>query len=174
MVRFLCLSFLPFAACGPSTTGPAEITTAGLTYDVRNGGSFVGLALTQPDALPSGTASYTGVYQMQLDEFLEKGTATLELDMMAAGFELQMRAEFPDAAPRQVVDLTFEGDVANGRLSHSSLQLDPLTSSSEQIAEVSADFYGDDGSVIAGHYSQFLGSVSAGDLVFGTFIVADD
>lgn len=164
------LPILGAASCGPSVSGPAEISAGGLTYDVRDGGRFVGLPLTEASAMPTADATYSGRYQLQVGAFLEKGDATLGLDIATGDLALTVRAEFPSEAPIQIYQNTFQATVTGTEFQADTTVFLPEIGVSEVDQYISGRFYGDDGSVIAGNVSD---RIDENETVFGTFIVVD-
>ncbi|MDZ7906763.1 MAG: hypothetical protein U5N55_14075 [Cypionkella sp.] len=132
------------SSCGPSVSGPAEISYGGLTYDVRDGGNFIGLPVAN-DLPNSGTAEYNGVLRMNAssDEYYN-GTSKLVVDFATASGSASGRVDFKGENGLGIY--SFDRSITVDGTSFVSQSEDQIDDNIP--AQIVGDFYGDDASVV--------------------------
>lgn len=177
MNRAIILGLFCLSACGSQVSGPAEVSFAGLTYNVRPPAQFVGLPKTS--ALPPvGTAEYNGVWRAQSgNENYRNGTSKVVVDFGSQTAIVSGRVDFQGDQGLGIVNASMPASISGTQFIKSPTVVIPPPSSGPgeppsvptfRPDGVVGQFYGRDASVAAG-----LITVSTGindTLVRGAFI----
>lgn len=165
----LILVGLGLAACGPSTTGPGEISGFGLVYDQRPGYQFEGLPKTTLEQMPATVGTMTGPSRIQSnDGTMVFDDATLTVDVNAQVVTYEGSYTFPDTHPLGIVQVNQSATLIGTRFeTHPEGMVVPENAN----GHLSGDFYGTDGSVAAGFFSL---EGSEDEYFHGAFIVSSD
>jgi hypothetical protein len=100
------------SACGPSTTGPGEISGFGLVYDQRPGHSFEGLPRTTDAQMPTTIGTMTGPSRLiSNDGTIVFADATLTVDVTTRDVTLTGEYEFPDTHPLGIIQIQQDGQL---------------------------------------------------------------
>ena len=161
LVSLIAISTL--TACGgggTSTSGPGEVTFAGLTYDVLNGGNFVGLA-PATNVPTGGIASYAGVVRGNILGDYRDGRINATADFGAATLNVSGQIDFTDVS-------TGDGIVSfNETTTISGTQFSSSSTTSGTQTTISGSFYNTDASVIGG---TVFTTAASGSSMLGAFI----
>lgn len=160
---------LGLAACGPSTTGPGEISGFGLVYDQRPGYQFEGLPKTTLAQMPATVGTMTGPSRISSsDGTMVFDDATLTVDVNAQVVTYEGSYTFPDAHPLGIIQVNQSATLIGTRF-----ETNPEGTTVTEISDdyLSGDFYGTDGSVAAGFFAQ---EGVEDELFHGAFIVSSE
>ncbi len=163
LVSVLCL-FAAGCGGGIGVSGPGEISLAGLTYDVRPGMGFVGMAETGVAAMPvTGGATYTGQVRGNIIDTYQTGAAQVVADFAVGTAVASGSVDFAGADGFGIVSYNETATISGNGFSHSSL------SSGPGVVTVSGKFYGPGADVAAGIVGV---EVTGGNIFVGAFITA--
>ena len=159
---FLTAAVSALISCGPTTSGPGEISGFGLTYDQRNGGVFVGLPRTQANQMPTGRFALTGPSSALADDgSLVFADATLQVDIAKHTVNYTAQYSFPTGAPVGIVAVNLDAPLTG-----------PSFNNTAGEDHLIGDFYGTTGAVAAGTYFVTIkGGNGENSYVNGGFIV---
>ena len=137
-MRFVMIpvALATLSACGPSTTGPGELSGFGLVYDQRPGRSFEGLPRTTDAQMPTTIGTMTGPSRLiSHDGTIVFADATLTVYVTTRNVTLTGEYEIPDTHPLGIIQIQQDGASITG------------TATSGSSGYLSGDFYGTDGTV---------------------------
>lgn len=174
VTRTACvLSLLSLAACGGSGddafSSPADLALGDLVYNGANSNvstAFSGLPKTpELNVQTSGSASYTGLWQANLNGTYQTGDAGIQANFGTGTAVFTGRADFTGQSDTVGV-VAFENTTAiDGNSFESTVPTGALTSL------VSGHFYGDNAQYAAGFAAV---TVNSSDTVSGAFITQRD
>lgn len=155
MKKIALLAVLQLAACGSSTSGPGESSFGGLTYDVRNGGKFVGLPVTS--TMPtSGTATYNGVLRMNAStaNYFD-GTSKMTVDFATKTGQASGTIDFKGERGLGVYQFDRPVTINGSRFSSAFEAGDGIF----RPAHIIGNFYGPDAAVVGANVNGVMNSV---------------
>lgn len=137
-------------ACG---TGPSridgEFSLAGLSYDLSDGGAFVGLDPTQSTQMPlSGNATYQGILQGAVDDIYRTGTATVSVDFATASLTASGEVDYFGVGDLGMITFATEGTVTGN-----SFTATDTVSYGAGLQNLTGRFYGPQADLAAGTLS---------------------
>lgn len=146
-MRFVMIpvALATLSACGPSTTGPGEISGFVLVYDQRPGRSFEELPRTTDAQMPTTIGTMTGPSRLiSNDGTIVFADATLTFDVTTRDVTLTGEYEFPDTHPLGIIQIQQDGQLDGASIIG--------TATSGLRGYLSGDFYGTDGTVADGFF----------------------
>lgn len=155
------------AGCGGEfVSGPGEVSLGGLTYDVRDGGKFVGEALTPVAAMPTGSvAVYSGVLRGNILGTYRSGDLDAQADFAAGSIDVQGSVDFTGSGSQGIVAFNETATISGNGFSHSDVSLSNPTN----FETINGNFYGPSAELIGG--TAVIG-IGGGDVFTGAFVAS--